>query len=80
MENLRAAVCSLIETADDGKGRSSQDVAATVAEYKYLAEQLAGRYGALSRSFISKGHHFVFDDPDAAFSIGMNRLSPSQIS
>ncbi len=74
MENLRAAVCSIIETAEDGKGRSSQDVAATVSEYKYLAEHLAGQYGALCRTFISRGHYFVFDDPDAAIEFGLSLI------
>ncbi|MCH8185174.1 MAG: tetratricopeptide repeat protein [Chloroflexi bacterium] len=41
-------------------------MAATIAEYKYLAESVASQYGSLHRNFTADGHLFLFEDADAA--------------
>lgn len=41
-------------------------MAATIAEYKYLAESIASQYGSLHRNFTADGHLFLFEDADAA--------------
>ncbi len=55
-------------------------VAATIAEYKYLAESIASQYGSLHRNFTTDGHLFLFEDADAALRFSLKLLETWQAS
>jgi tetratricopeptide (TPR) repeat protein len=42
-----------------------------VAEYRYLAESLAGSYGCVYREWAGDGHMFLFENVDAAVQFGL---------
>jgi len=42
-----------------------------VAEYRYLAESLAGSYGCVYREWSGDGHMFLFENVDAAVQFGL---------
>lgn len=46
-----------------------------VAEYRYLAERLAGLYGAVYREWAGDGHMFLFDSADTAAQFGLRLAS-----
>jgi Tfp pilus assembly protein PilF len=47
---------------------------ATIGEYRYLAESLAGQYGALYREWAGDGHMFLFESADTAVQFGLRLL------
>lgn len=47
---------------------------AAIAEYRYLAESLAGQYGCLYREWAGDGHMFLFESPDAAAQFGLRLI------
>jgi tetratricopeptide (TPR) repeat protein len=47
---------------------------AAIAEYRYVAESLAGQYGCLYREWAGDGHMFVFVSPDAAVRFGLRLI------
>jgi len=53
---------------------------AAIAEYRYLAESLAGQYGCLFREFVGDGHMFLFEDPDAAAQFGLRLIESWRIA
>ena len=52
---------------------------AAIAEYRYLAELLAGQYGCLYREWAGDGHMFVFESPDAAVRFGLRLIESWKI-
>jgi Tfp pilus assembly protein PilF/class 3 adenylate cyclase len=53
---------------------------AAIAEYRYLAEALAGQYGCLYREWAGDGHMFLFESPDAAAQFGLGLIENWQIA
>jgi len=53
---------------------------AAIAEYRYLAESLAGQYGCLYREWAGDGHMFLFESPDAAAQFGLRLIENWQIA
>lgn len=48
---------------------------ALIAEYRYLAESLAGQYGSAHHNFTGDGHLFLFETADAAVQFGLKLIS-----
>jgi tetratricopeptide (TPR) repeat protein len=46
-----------------------------IAEYRYLAESLAGQYGCLYREWTGDGHMFLFGSADAAAQFGLRLIA-----
>lgn len=46
-----------------------------VAEYRYVAERLAGHYGSLYREWAGDGHMFLFDNVDTAAQFGLRLVA-----
>ena len=60
-----AAVFTDLERHSEAWARSEREsVVAIVAEYRYLAERLAGQFGAFHQNFTGDGHLFLFEDAD----------------
>lgn len=53
---------------------------AAIAEYRYLAESLAGQYGCLYREWAGDGHMFLFESPDAGVQFGVRLIEGWQIA
>ena len=68
---LAIVCCELAGEAGLWARASREKIASTVAEYKYLAESLAGQYGSLHWSFDASGHLFLFEDADAGVQFGL---------
>jgi Flp pilus assembly protein TadD len=51
-----------------------KEMVATIGEYRYLAESLAGQYGALYREWAGDGHMFLFESADTAVQFGLRLL------
>lgn len=47
---------------------------AIIAEYRYMAESLAGQYGCLHRQWAGDGHMFLFERVDAATQFGLKLI------
>lgn len=47
---------------------------AAIGEYRYLAESLAGQYGATYREWAGDGHMFLFESADTAAQFGLRLL------
>lgn len=47
---------------------------AIIAEYRYMAESLAGQYGCLYQEWTGDGHMFHFDSADAAAQFGLKLI------
>ena len=45
-----------------------------IAEYRYVAEGLAGMYGSLYREWAGDGHMFLFEDADTAAQFGLRLI------
>lgn len=45
-----------------------------IAEYRYVAESLAGQYGCIHREWAGDGHMFLFENPDAAAQFGLKLI------
>ncbi|HYU19389.1 MAG TPA: tetratricopeptide repeat protein [Chloroflexota bacterium] len=70
-----AAVFSDLERHSLVWGRTPRDkMVAIIAEYRYLAESLAGQYGSLHRNFTGDGHLFLFSSPDAAVQLSLKLI------
>ncbi len=54
---------------------SRQNAVAIIAEYRYLAERLAGQFGVFHQNFTGDGHLFLFEDADAAVHFGIDLIS-----
>jgi tetratricopeptide (TPR) repeat protein len=52
---------------------------AIIAEYRYLAESLAGQYGCLYREWAGDGHMFLFESADAAAQFGLKLIESWRI-
>ena len=51
-----------------------EQMVATVAEYRYLAESLAGQFGALYREWAGDGHMLLFESADTAVQFALRLL------
>jgi Tfp pilus assembly protein PilF/class 3 adenylate cyclase len=51
----------------------------TIAEYRYMAESLAGQYGCHYREWAGDGHMFLFDSADAAAQFGLRLIESWRI-
>ena len=51
-----------------------EKMVAIVAEYRYMAESLAGQYGCLYREWAGDGHMFLFESADAAAQFGLKLI------
>lgn len=61
----------LVRHTDEWSRVPREKMAALVAEYRYVAESLAGQYGCRYRHWAGDGHMFLFEsaDPAAQFSL-----------
>ena len=67
MSSYLAVVFSELERGPLVWARLPRDVmVGVIAEYKYLAESVAGQYGSLHQNFTGDGHLFLFENADAA--------------
>ena len=57
---------------------SRENAVAIIAEYRYLAERLAGQFGAFHQNFTGDGHLFLFEDTDAALQFGIDLIAAWQ--
>ena len=48
-----------------------EQMVGVIAEYRYLAESLAGQYGCVYREWAGDGHMFLFESVDAAVQFGL---------
>lgn len=55
-------------------------IRAQVAEYRYLAESLAGQYGCLHREWAGEGHTFLFESADAAVQLGLKLIESWEVA
>lgn len=70
-----AVVFSDLERHSDAWRQVPRDeMVATIGEYRYLAESLAGQYGALYREWAGDGHMFLFESADTAVQFGLRLL------
>jgi tetratricopeptide (TPR) repeat protein len=70
--NYVAVLFADLERHSDAWARVPRDkMVATIGEYRYLAESLAGQYGALYREWAGDGHMFLFESADAAVQFGL---------
>ncbi|MEX2210430.1 MAG: tetratricopeptide repeat protein [Gaiellaceae bacterium] len=70
-----AVVFSDLERHTDEWNRVPRDrMVATIAEYRYLAESLAGEYGCLYREWAGDGHMFLFESADTAVQFSLRLL------
>jgi tetratricopeptide (TPR) repeat protein len=51
-----------------------------IAEYRYLAESLAGQYGCVYREWAGDGHMFLFESVDAAVRFGLKLVESWSIA
>jgi tetratricopeptide (TPR) repeat protein len=51
-----------------------------IAEYRYLAESLAGQYGCVYREWAGDGHMFLFESVDAAVRFGLQLVDSWSIA
>lgn len=67
MAMYHAMVYCELEQHSGGWNRIPRDKIVTImAEYKYLADSIASRYGSVHQNFSSDGQLFLFEDADAA--------------
>lgn len=52
----------------------------SIAEYRYIAESLAGQYGCLYREWAGDGHMFLFESPDAAVRFALRLIESWSIA
>ncbi len=57
---------------------SRENAVAISAEYRYLAERLAGQLGSFHQNFTGDGHLFLFEDADAALQFGIDLIAAWQ--
>jgi tetratricopeptide (TPR) repeat protein len=70
-----AVVFSDLERHSHAWSRVPRDeMVATIGEYRYLAESLAGQYGVLYREWAGDGHMFLFQSADTAVQFGLRLL------
>lgn len=75
MGSYVAVVFSDLEHHSHAWSRVPRDeMVATIGEYRYLAESLAGQYGALYREWAGDGHMFLFESADTAVQFGLRLL------
>jgi tetratricopeptide (TPR) repeat protein len=53
---------------------------AAIAEYRYLADSLAGQYGCLYREWAGDGHMFLFESPDVGVQFALKLIESWQIA
>ena len=59
-----AVLFSDLERHSDAWHRVPRErMVAAIAEYRYVAESLAGQYGCLYREWAGDGHMFLFESP-----------------
>jgi class 3 adenylate cyclase len=46
-----------------------------IAEYRYLAQSLAGQYGRRHENFTGDGHLFLFESADVAIHFGLKLIA-----
>ena len=79
MDKYFAAVFSDLEQHSLAWSRMPRDqMVAIIAEYRYLAESLAGQYGSFHRNFTGDGHLFLFEDADAAIQFSIKLIEKWQ--
>ena len=79
MDKYFAAVFSDLEQHSLAWNRMPRDqMVAIVAEYRYLAESLAGQYGSFHRNFTGDGHLFLFEHADAAVQFSIKLIDKWQ--
>ncbi len=75
MKRYLAAVFSDLESHSLAWSRVGHAaMAATIAEYRNVAENLAGRYGCLHHNFTGDGHLFLFDNADAVVQFALRLI------
>lgn len=75
MTSFLAVAATELDRFPLGEARIPRDqVAAIIAEYKYLAESMASQFGDIYRTFTSEGHLFLFESPDAALQFGFKLI------
>ena len=75
MTAFLAVAATELDRTPLGEARIPRDqIAAIIAEYKYLAESLASQFGDIYRTFTPEGHLFLFESPDAALQFGFKLI------
>lgn len=71
---LAVLFCDLERHTDAWHRVPRERMVGIVAEYRYLAESLAGQYGAVYREWAGDGHMFMFESADAAVRFGLKLI------
>lgn len=75
MRSYLAVVFSDLERHALAWSRIPRDqMVAIVAEYRYLAESLAGQFGSVYREWAGDGHMFLFESADTAVQFGLRLI------
>ncbi len=75
MGRYLAAVFSDLEQHSLAWTKTPRDgMVSLIAEYRYLAESLAGQFGNLHQNFTGDGHLFLFETADAAVQFGLKLI------
>jgi len=69
----------LVRHSDEWARVPRERMVALVAEYRYIAESLAGQYGCRYRKFTGDGHMFLFEGVDAAAQFGLRLIESWRI-
>ena len=80
MSRYFAVVFSDLVRHTDEWGRLPRDkMVGLIAEYRYIAESLAGQYGCHYREWAGDGHMFLFESADAAAQFGLKLIESWRI-
>lgn len=75
MTRYAAVLFSDLERHTDAWHRLPREqMVGILAEYRYLAESLAGQYGCVYREWAGDGHMFLFESADAAVRFGLRLI------
>lgn len=71
---LAVLFCDLERHSVEWTRTPREKMVAIIAEYRYMAESLAGQYGCLYREWAGDGHMFLFESADAAAQFGLKLI------
>jgi Flp pilus assembly protein TadD/class 3 adenylate cyclase len=78
-EYLAVVFSDLVRHSDEWGRLPRERMVALVAEYRYIAESLAGQYGCRYREWAGDGHMFLFESADAAAQFALKLIDSWRI-
>ncbi|MDQ2911022.1 MAG: tetratricopeptide repeat protein [Actinomycetota bacterium] len=76
---LAVVFSDLVRHSESWTRLPREKMVALLAEYRYIAESLAGQYGCLYREWAGDGHMFLFESADAAAQFGLKLIESWRI-